>query len=143
MTELLSALFGAIIGGVITFWGESVYRKREDKAKQQHSASILYNDLKSIQTYLNNDFSDVNVNIRYTDEWQRYVANCAFLENHDVALLYDIYGAVYGYSTVFNEFTLLGAETQPDEQIFKQLSSKINHQNFKELMDLLSKKTKN
>ena len=145
MTELLSALVGtivgAIIGGAITFWRDSVYRRNENQDKQQHTASILYNDLKSIQNYLNDDMSDV-VNIRYTTEWQRYVAYCTFLGDHNVALLYDIYDTVYNYNKTFGEY-FVSEENTPDKQFHKRLTSKINHQNFKELMDLLSKKAKN
>lgn len=52
MNELYAALLGAIIGGLLTFMGEFIYRKCDENSKQQHSASILYNDLKSIQEYI-------------------------------------------------------------------------------------------
>ena len=135
MNELLIAFFGAIFGGLITFWGESIFRKRDYKGKQKHSATILYNDLKSIQKYLNEEFSDI-VNIRYTNEWQSYAARCDFLGNHEIALLYEIYDTVYDYNKVFDEGFYLNAKEQPIDRMFKRLSGKINHQNFKELMDL-------
>jgi len=140
MTELISALLGAIVGGAITFIGESVYRKCEEKSNQRHSASILYNDLKSIQTYLLRMPQEDVFNIRYTLEWQRYVANCVFLKSHEIALIYEIYDMVYDYTQVFG-VSYFDVEELPQDQMFKKISEKINHQNFKELMDTLKIKS--
>ena len=140
MSELFTALlvlFGALIGGLIAFFGEFMYRRRVEKSKQQHSASILYYDLKSIQAYTLDDLIDV-VDVRYTPEWQRYVANCIFLRNHEVALIYEIYNRVYNYNHGADFFRDTGMPDKP--YMLKKLAEKINHQDFKELLDMLKAK---
>ena len=56
----------------------------------------MYNDLKSIEKYLADERSSVN--IRYSEDWQCIVAQCPFFNAEEIELIYYIYGEVYNYN---------------------------------------------
>ena len=76
------------LGGLLVY-------HRQSGAQTKQAASVLYYDLKSIESYLKTEGSSVN--IRYFSEWQSIVAECTFLEPDDVEHLYKIYDLVYDY----------------------------------------------
>ena len=90
-----SSLISAIIGGICTLLGGLLVYYRQSGAQTRQAASVLYYDLKSIESYLKTEGSSVN--IRYFSEWQSIVAECTFLEPDDVEQLYKIYDLVYDY----------------------------------------------
>ena len=101
MTDTLTgAIIGAIVGalftGICTLIIEGILRKMNRRAQESHAASMLYYDLKSVEDYLMNEHSSVN--IRYTKEWQEMVANCGFLDNEKIAYLYKVYDGIYNYN---------------------------------------------
>ena len=77
-----------MLGGLLVYY-------RQSGAQTRQAASVLYYDLKSIESYLKTEGSSVN--IRYFSEWQSIVAECTFLEPDDVEQLYNIYDLVYDY----------------------------------------------
>ena len=90
-----SSLASAIIGGICTLLGGLLVYYRQSGAQTRQAASVLYYDLKSIESYLKTERSSVN--IRYFSEWQSIVAEWTFLEADDVEQLYKIYDLVYDY----------------------------------------------
>ena len=74
--------------------------RKKDKESKSHAASILYYDLKSIETYLGHGRSAVN--LRYSFEWKKMIANCSFLKDEQVEILYYIYDKIYDYNYFYN-----------------------------------------
>lgn len=95
MESWVSSLISAIIGGSCTLLGGWLVYHSQSGAQTKQAASVLYYDLKSIESYLKTEGSSVN--IRYFSEWQSIVAECTFLEPDDVEQLYKIYDLVYDY----------------------------------------------
>ena len=96
-------IIGAIIGFIGTLCGTFIayclgmkQQKDNDKKNEAHAASILYYDIKSIEDYLKKERSAVN--LRYSVDWQSIVANCSFLEHHQVAYIYKLYDKTYNYN---------------------------------------------
>lgn len=90
-----SSLVSAVIGGICTLLGGWLVYHIQSGAQTKQAASVLYDDLKSIESYLKTEGSSVN--IRYFSEWQSIVAECTFLKPDDVDQLYKIYDLVYDY----------------------------------------------
>lgn len=90
-----SSLVSAVIGGICTLLGGGLVYHIQSGAQTKQAASVLYYDLKSIESYLKTEGSSVN--IRYFSEWQSIVAECTFLKPDDVDQLYKIYDLVYDY----------------------------------------------
>ena len=65
------SLISAIIGGICTLLGGLLVYYRQSGAQTRQAASVLYYDLKSIESYLKTERSSVN--IRYFSEWQSIV----------------------------------------------------------------------
>ena len=82
-----------LLGVVCGAWLTSHY---EIKQQKRLAASQLYYDLKSIEDYLKEETGTVN--LRYSNEWQVIVAQCAFLEPEQVKKIYDIYDKAYNYN---------------------------------------------
>lgn len=93
--DWVPSLISAIIGGACTLLGGWLVYHSQSGAQTKQAASVLYYDLKSIESYLKTEGSSVN--IRYFSEWQSIVAECTFLEPDDVEQLYKIYDLVYDY----------------------------------------------
>ena len=89
------SLISALIGGVCTLLGGWLVYHFQSGTQKRQAASVLYYDLKSIESYLKTEGSSVN--IRYFSEWQSIVAECTFLKPDDVEQLYKIYDLVYDY----------------------------------------------
>lgn len=96
MTEVISAILGAALAYYFAIRQE----KKKDKKEEAHTASILYYDLKSIEDYITKEESSVN--LRYSDDWQRIVANCIFLSHEQVECLYKIYDKTYNYNYFYS-----------------------------------------
>ena len=84
-----SNFVGALIGGFCTLIGSIWVWKSQSKEQEKHAASMLYYDLCSIENYLRNERSSVN--IRYSVEWQKMVSSCAFLPLDVMEKIYNIY----------------------------------------------------
>ena len=98
---------GAIIGGGFTLLGVLAtilftirQQKESDIKKEKHVASILYFDIKSIESYLKYERSSVN--LRYSENWQSVVAECSFLSGKQVEYIYKIYDLVYNYNYFYH-----------------------------------------
>lgn len=73
--NLISAVLGDVIGGVATFTSELHLRNSDSKQQEKHFASMLYYDLKSVEDYIIDGRSSID--IRYSSDWQHIVANCS------------------------------------------------------------------
>ena len=85
MIEIVKELIGfvGILCGTYLDYRLGMKQQNDnDKKKEAHAASILYYDLKSIEDYLKNERSSVN--LRYSADWQSIVANCPFLSHQQV-----------------------------------------------------------
>ena len=89
-------LIGVLIGAVLAFLIEIFQNRREDINQKSHAASLLYCDLKSIEDYLKNERSSVN--IRYSTEWQNMISKCQFFKDDMIVYLYRIYDEIYNYN---------------------------------------------
>ena len=93
---IIGAIAGALLTGICTWIIETRKRKLDKKAQESHAASMLYNDLKSVENYLEHERSSVN--IRYTTTWQEMISNCNFLDDEEISYLYKVYDEVYNYN---------------------------------------------
>ena len=94
--EIVDTVMGAVLGFVASILGGWIVYRREKKNQESFAASLLYNDLKSIEKYLADERSSVN--IRYSEDWQCIVAQCPFFNAEEIELIYYIYGEVYNYN---------------------------------------------
>ena len=90
-------LFGTLIAISASF----VLNYMNNRQKEKHSASILLHDLKSIEWHARNTDESVT-NFRYTPDWQALVAECHFLTERHIILLYKIYDEVHGCNVRFS-----------------------------------------
>jgi len=101
VSEPLLILFGTLIA----FCANFILHYMNSRQRQKHSASILLHDLLSIEYYLHRDENDLLgdrvANLRYTENWQRLVAECSFLKERQVQVLYKVYDNVYEYNHLF------------------------------------------
>ena len=144
---IIGAIAGALSTGVCTIIVEIVKRIMSKKAQQSHAATMLYYDLKSIEDYLQNEKSSVN--IRYTSEWQEMLSNCDFLDDKKIAYLYKIYDEVYNYNYHYGLKEKMGTVCKEEIQQYIELQSlfKVNkdeskesdEKNNKEYEDILKK----
>lgn len=93
---IINTIIGAVIGFVASVFGGWIVYRREKRSQESFAASVLYNDLKSIERYLAYERSSVN--LRYTEDWQRIVAECPFFNVEDIEWIYQIYDEVYNYN---------------------------------------------
>lgn len=114
-----SSLVSAIIGGICTLLGGVLAYYSQSWAQTRQAASVLYYDLKSIESYLKTEESAVN--IRYFSEWQSIVAECTFLEPDDVEQLYKIYDLVYDYDYHYRLKEEQGTVTKDAISQYKEL----------------------
>ena len=119
MESWVSSLISAIIGGICTLLGGLLVYYRQSGAQTRQAASVLYYDLKSIESYLKTEGSSVN--IRYFSEWQSIVAECTFLEPDDVEQLYKIYDLVYDYDYHYRLKEEQGAVAKDTISQYKEL----------------------
>lgn len=90
--------------------GSKFFKKRSQK---RIAASILYNDLKSIERYFASEKSSVN--IRYSNNWQNMVAACSFLKNENVKKIYIIYDEVYNFNYKYQTKEKEGVEFEKED----------------------------
>lgn len=117
--DLWTSLVPALIGGLCTLAGGVLAFQKQNEAQTQQAASVLYYDLKSIESYLKEERSSVN--IRYFSEWQSIVAECTFLKPDDVEQLYKIYDLVYDYDYHYKLKEKRGTVTKDDISQYKEL----------------------
>lgn len=96
MTEIL----GVFLAAFLTYILWRIQENKRDRGSKSHASSILFYDLKSIETYINNERSSIN--LRYSAEWQQMIANCSFLKDEQVKNIYNIYDKVYNYNYSYN-----------------------------------------
>lgn len=98
-SSVIATLVGAIIGAAATLLGVWLNQKHETVRREKFSATILLNDLTSIERYLAHERSSVN--IRYSDTWQSFVAGCSLLSDDEVNWIYDFYDEAYNYNYIY------------------------------------------
>jgi len=110
MNDLLMALIGALAGGAFIFLAVAFEKNADRRSRRSHNASILYHDLQSIYYYIWSRYQweaahvrQSQLNIRYNADWQSRIANCDFIKDEHVQLLYWIYDNVYDYNQAFSE----------------------------------------
>ena len=140
--NLISAVLGAIIGGIATFASEKHFRNSDNKEQEIHFASMLYYDLKSIEDYLINESSSVD--IRYSTEWQKLVANCSFLKTEYIENIYKIYDYVYNFDFLYKKSKEQGTSNRKEDQpAYKGLKENLmsnKNSTYTSLMKELTKK---
>ena len=94
--SVIAALLGAIVGAVCTYLINTVQQNRVDANRIRFNASILYNDLKSIEKYIKE--GNTSVNLRYMEMWQTIVAECSFLNAQEIEYIYGLYDVAYNYN---------------------------------------------
>lgn len=130
---------GIVIGGFITFFIQWIFRKMDKRDKEIHFSSLLENDLKSIEYYLEKERGSVNM--RYFEKWQDTLAECSFLDNKSIEYVYNIYDLVYNYNYKYEQLEKRGKSIKKEDiKEYKSLQRKIfwgkdNSINFKEYND--------
>ena len=99
--SVIAALLGAIVGAVGTYLINRAQQNRVDTQRIRFNASILYNDLKSIEKYIKE--GDTSVNLRYMEMWQTIVAECSFLNEQEIEYIYGLYDVAYNYNYSYRE----------------------------------------
>lgn len=99
--SVIAALLGAIVGAVGTYLINRAQQNRADTQRIRFNASILYNDLKSIEKYIKE--RDSSVNLRYMEMWQSIVAECSFLNEREIEYIYGIYDVAYNYNYSYRD----------------------------------------
>lgn len=125
-----------------------VFQNSEITEDQKKAASLLYHDIKSIERYLAHERSSVN--IRYSDDWQKMIENCFYLEEKYIDYIYSIYDEVYNYNYSYKHGQKHGlAFRKEDISSYKKLQNMIfdntkgyvdfskYNQNYKSLMNKL------
>lgn len=124
----------AVVGGLFTLIGGIVVYKQERKSQQSHAASILYYDIKSIENYLK--YERGSVNLRYSEDWQRMIADCSFLKDQHIELLYNVYDGVYNYNYHYRLLEKDGTKSVCKENIITyELLKKILFDDSKDYID--------
>lgn len=95
----ISTIVGSIIGFAGSILGGVFAYKIQSKKQERFAASVLYNDLMSIERYLKKERSSVN--LRYSDNWQNLVSNCIFLTDESLDLIYMIYDEAYKFNYTY------------------------------------------
>ncbi len=109
-------IIAAIIGAIITYL-------QMERNQKSFSATILYNDLRSIEKYLVHDRSSVNM--RYSDNWQHMVANCSFLKVEEAETVYSIYDEVYNYNYRYQRMEQIESVKKEDISSYKNLQDEM------------------
>lgn len=143
--KLDSVLIAAFISSSATLVGVLVNYWCEKKSKQKFSATILLNDLKSIERYLKEEKEDVN--LRYSDSWQGAVANCPFLKGNEVEWIYLLYGLAYNYNFEFNRSLESNKCNLPEyfemkRMLFKEKDGCLDYDEYTELYKNMQNKLK-
>ena len=100
ITNAMLEIIGVFLASGLAHMLWLLQERKKDKESKSHAASILYYDLKSIETYLGHGRSAVN--LRYSFEWKKMIANCSFLKDEQVEILYYIYDKIYDYNYFYN-----------------------------------------
>lgn len=124
METIIGAFVAGILGVVSALLGGWFVGWREKKRKERFSASLLYNELKSIERYLIYDKKSP-ANIRYSDNWQNIIADCSFLDDNDISLLYLIYDEIYYYNYLFKLKEDGRSVGKEKKKLFKNLRERI------------------
>jgi len=119
--EIAAAIIGCIVTGLLGLVYGKHQSRAEKKAMQSRSASLLYLDLKSIEEYVRERHNGtilagdyrLKADIRYNNDWQQLVINCASLPNSQHKTLRKIYDHVYDYNCAFKQCT----STKPEHLV--------------------------
>lgn len=98
---IVNELISVIIGAILAYFFAIRQEKKRQEYEISHAASVLYYDLKSIEYYLKEETSFVN--LRYSQEWQSVTAVCSFLGDENVNYIYQIYDIVYNYNEYYRQ----------------------------------------
>ena len=120
---IITTFVGAIIGIAATIFGGRIMYEREKRSRESFAATILYNDLRSIEKYLACERSSVN--LRYSSDWQQIVANCSFLKEEEVEWIYSIYDEVYNYNYRYKLKEQMGNFRKEDIDSYKTLQKNL------------------
>lgn len=138
--EIVCAFIGAIIGALSTYFISEHNRKKDKDSQDTLAASLLYNDLRSIESYLNH--SRDSVNMRYSDSWQNMLAKCSFFEDKEVQFIYQIYDNVYDYNYHYDLKEQVGSVTKEEIVQYKLLKEMFCEKKYEDMMQRLHQKVK-
>lgn len=114
--SILIGIFFGIIASVFSGWLVFQY---ENINREKLAASILYNDLKSIEQYLKCEKNSVN--LRYSNNWQEIVARCPFLNFNEVTWIYFVYNRTYNYNYQYQLKEKMGVVRKEDINSYIEL----------------------
>lgn len=137
---IITTTIGAVIGVIATILGGWVTYRREKRNQESMAATILYNDLKSIERYLAHERSSVN--LRYSNNWQHMIAGCPFFEDEDVEWLYRIYDMIYNYNYHYRLLEQKKECFRKEDVPFYEILQKNMFDISKEYIDLKNKSEK-
>lgn len=141
--DVMIEIIGVFLASGLAHMLWLLQEKKKDKDSKSHASSILYYDLISIETYL--EYERSSVNLRYSSEWQRMIANCPFLKEEQVKTLYSIYDNVYNYNYFYRlkeiKKEVIVKEDIPQYKILKDifLEKTEDNQRYRELLEELRK----
>lgn len=96
LSNIICTVVGDVIGILGAFLVAWISFFREKRSQVSFAATVLYNDLRSIEKYLAHESGSVN--LRYSENWQYMVSYCSFLKAEEVEFIYEIYDEVYNYN---------------------------------------------
>lgn len=140
--NMLSTIIGSIIGIVGSLLGGWAAYWLEKRNQKRFAATVLYNDLKSIERYLESTESDVN--LRYSNNWQDMVADCSFLKNNNIKKIYIIYDEVYNFNYKFQFKEKERSFKKEDIDSYQKIKSEMSNSStdYKELIEILQEHMK-
>lgn len=121
--DMLSTIVGGIIGIIGALLGVWISYWLDKRKHERFAATVLYNDLRSIERYMK--YESDQVNLRYSENWQNMVSSCSFLTDNDVNFIYDIYDEVYNYNYQYKLKEQIGEVKKDDIVSYKKLQSKM------------------
>lgn len=134
---MLSTIIGSIIGIVGSLLGGWAAYWLEKRSQKRFAATVLYNDLKSIERYLASEKSSVN--LRYSNNWQNMVANCSFLKNENIKKIYIIYDEVYNFNYQYKLKEKEGSFKKEDIDSYEKIKKEMfgTSTEYDELIEIL------
>ena len=122
---------------LVTFLTEYHFRSIAKKEQESHFASVLHYDLKSIEYFVKNERSSVD--IRYSPQWQDLISNCSFLTDLQVEHLYNVYDSVYNFDHFFKNRNQTLERTKDNCLKDSNLAEHIENENFESILQTLKK----
>lgn len=146
--DIIIPLISTVIGAIVSFAVLYCQTRSEKKKMERQAAALLFYDLKSVEDYL--QYEELNVNLRYSEEWQDMLSKCLCLKSRNIQKLYKIYDAVYNYNYYYEHRMQDHMVKKEDweykslyKEIYKESNTKEYNEVYKQVMDELEAYMKN